>query len=131
MAKIAVIQGPNLNMLGSREPGIYGSLSLEQLHQDLTVEGKRLGLEVQCYQSNLEGELVSFIQQAKDSFDFLIINAGAYTHTSIALRDALLAVKVPAIEVHISNIFAREEFRHQSYLSDIVIGQIVGLGVFG
>mgnify|MGYP001402982841 CR=1 FL=1 len=131
MYKVGVIQGPNLNMLGEREPSLYGTMSLQQLHEELVKEGEKLGLEVVCFQCNHEGALVDYIQQAKGRFSFLIINAGAYTHTSIAIRDALLAVKIPAIEVHISNIYAREEFRHKSYLSDIVIGQICGLGVLG
>jgi len=131
MVKVGIVQGPNLNMLGGREPALYGSQTMEQLHSELVKAGEELGLEVVCYQSNHEGDLVDFIQQAKLEFSFLIINAGAYTHTSIAIRDALLAADIPAIEVHISNIHARESFRLQSYLSDIVKGQIVGLGVFG
>lgn len=131
MAKVGIVQGPNLNMLGSREPSLYGAQTLQQLHEELIALGEKLGLQVECYQSNHEGDLVDFIQQAKTRYDFLIINAAAYTHTSIALRDALLAAEIPAIEVHISNIYARESFRHHSYLSDIVKGQIVGLGTLG
>lgn len=131
MHKVGIIQGPNLNMLGGREPSLYGSQNLQQLHQELVSYGQELKLQVECYQSNHEGELVEFIQQAKANFSYLIINAAAYTHTSIAIRDAILAAEIPAIEVHISNIHARESFRHHSLLSDIVKGQIVGLGVLG
>jgi len=118
-------------MLGGREPSLYGSQNLQELHQELVSYGQELKLQVECYQSNHEGELVEFIQQAKANFSYLIINAAAYTHTSIAIRDAILATEIPVIEVHISNIYARESFRHHSLLSDIVKGQIVGLGVLG
>lgn len=128
---MGIIQGPNLNMLGGREPSLYGSQNLEQLHQELISYGEKLMLQVECFQSNHEGELVELIQQAKANFSYLIINAAAYTHTSIAIRDALLAAEIPTIEVHISNIYARESFRHHSLLADIVKGQIVGLGVLG
>lgn len=131
MFKVGIVQGPNLNMLGLREPALYGSQSLEKLHQDLVCAGEKIGLEVICFQSNHEGDLVDFIQKARGQYDYLIINAAAYTHTSIAIRDALLTAEVPTIELHISNIYAREGFRHKSLLSDIVEGQIVGLGVLG
>ncbi|MFY9175057.1 MAG: type II 3-dehydroquinate dehydratase [Peptococcia bacterium] len=131
MVKVGIVQGPNLNMLGVREPQLYGQQSLEELHRDLIAYGERLNLDVVCYQSNHEGELVEFIQQARGKFAYLLINAAAYTHTSIAIRDALLASEVPAIEIHLSNIYAREDFRHKSMLSDIVQGQICGLGTLG
>ena len=117
MVKVGIVQGPNLNMLGVREPQLYGQQSLEELHRDLIAYGERLNLDVVCYQSNHEGELVEFIQQARGKFAYLLINAAAYTHTSIAIRDALLASEVPAIEIHLSNIYAREDFRHKSMLS--------------
>lgn len=131
MSKVCVIQGPNLNLLGNRETSLYGETSLDALHQDLIAYGKKLGLLVECFQSNHEGEIVDYLHHLKGETDYLIINAAAYTHTSVAIRDALLAVKVPAIEVHISNIYAREDFRHKSLIADIVQGQIAGLGVFG
>jgi 3-dehydroquinate dehydratase-2 len=130
MSKVCIIHGPNLNLLGSREPSLYGEITLEELNRQLTDYGKRLGLEVETFQSNYEGAIVEKIQQAVGC-DCLIINAAAYTHTSIAIRDALLAVKVPAVEVHISNIYRREDFRQRSLLADVVQGQIVGFGVYG
>ncbi len=129
--KVRIIQGPNLNLLGTREPDVYGQETLESLHEELIQAGKRLKLEVECYQSNHEGDLVDCIQKSAHDCSYIIINAAAYTHTSVAIRDALLAVKIPAIEVHISNIYARETFRHKSLLADIVQGQICGLGRLG
>lgn len=131
MKTVSVIQGPNLNLLGVREKGIYGETTLEQLHHDLAAAAQELGLVLEFFQSNHEGEICERIQQAKGRVDYLIINAAAYTHTSVAIRDALLAVGIPALEVHISNIYARESFRHKSLLSDIVQGQITGLGLYG
>jgi 3-dehydroquinate dehydratase-2 len=132
MAKILVLNGPNLNLLGKREPELYGSQTLEEIHRQIIAEGKALKLQVECIQTNAEHELIEHIQQAKGrSVAFIIINPGAYTHTSIALRDALLGVAIPFIEVHLSNIFAREPFRRQSYLSDIAVGVISGLGARG
>ena len=131
MPVIYVIQGPNLNMLGEREPSRYGVVTLEQLHTDLVKFGGELGLQVECFQSNHEGELVEQIHKAKGRADYIIINAAAYTHTSVAIRDALLAVGIKTIEVHISNIYGREEFRHKSLIADVVQGQITGLGSFG
>ena len=132
MARILLLNGPNLNLLGLREPEIYGSAPLELIENNLVAAARGRGHELVASQSNAEHELIGKIQGAKrDGFAFVIINPGAYTHTSIALRDAFLAVAVPFIEVHITNIFAREEFRHRSYLSDIAVGCIVGLGVLG
>ncbi len=131
MPVIFVIQGPNLNLLGSREPSYYGADTLDGLNADLVEFGRELGLQVECFQSNHEGELVEKIHQAVGQADYIIINAAAYTHTSIAIRDALLAVGIKAIEVHISNIYKREEFRHKSLLADVVQGQITGFGVYG
>jgi 3-dehydroquinate dehydratase-2 len=132
MARILLLNGPNLNLLGSREPQIYGSATLSDVESKLVVLARARGHELVAAQSNAEHELIGKIQSTKrDGIGFVIINPGAYTHTSIALRDAFLAVAVPFIEVHITNIFAREEFRHHSYLSGIAAGCIVGLGVQG
>lgn len=129
--KILVVHGPNLNLLGTRESDIYGKSTLKQIDDELVAAGKERGVEVTCYQSNHEGELVDKIQKSGASCDGIIINAGAYTHTSVAIRDALLAVGKPFVEVHISNVFKREEFRHGSYLSDAAVGMITGLGPGG
>lgn len=127
---VLVINGPNLNLLGKREADIYGSTSLSEINVALTELGKELGLSVTCYQSNIEGELVERIQQCMGGeVDGILINPAAYGHTSIALRDALKAVALPFVEVHMSNIHAREEFRHKTYLSDCASGVIVGFGV--
>jgi 3-dehydroquinate dehydratase-2 len=129
MKKILVLQGPNLNLLGRREPSLYGPVTLDQLHQVLSARAEASGATVLCNQSNSEAELIEAIQTAPEhNVDFLIFNPGAFAHTSIALRDALLVDKLPFIEVHISNIYAREPFRHHSYLSDIAKGVICGLG---
>ena len=128
MNKIVILNGPNLNMLGTREPETYGRETLEDIEVKCRIHAKTLGLEVDFLQSNIEGELVGAIQNAKDKYGALIINAGAYTHTSIALMDALLLLKIPVIEVHLSNIFRREEFRHQSYISKAAKGVICGFG---
>ncbi len=124
--KALVIHGPNLNMLGTREPGMYGNKTLPEVDQEIHEVGSELGLEVETVQLNGEGEIVGRIQAA--DFDVLIINAGAYTHTSIAIRDAIAAVGKPAIEVHISNIHKREEFRRKSYIAGVAMGQISGFG---
>lgn len=128
--RILIINGPNLNMLGLREPEVYGAQTLSDIESEARQLATELGLSVECMQSNFEGELVSRIQRARGQFDGIIINAGAYTHTSIAIRDALAAAEVPFIEVHLSNVHAREPFRHHSYLSDRAIGVLCGLGSF-
>ena len=132
MSELLLINGPNLNLLGSREPKLYGNKSLAQIETDLISEADRLGHRLQTYQSNHEGELVDRVQKAKtDGVAFILLNPGAYTHTSVALRDALLAVSLPFIEIHLSNPHAREPFRRHSYFSDIARGVIVGLGPMG
>jgi 3-dehydroquinate dehydratase-2 len=131
-ASILVIQGPNLNLLGTREPEVYGKTTLEDIHSRLGNLAKAQSVDLSTYQSNHEGELIDRIQKAKlDSVDFIIINPGAFTHTSVALRDALAGVAIPFTEVHLSNIHQREEFRKHSYLSDIATGVICGLGAIG
>ena len=130
--RILVLNGPNLNLLGTREPAIYGGRTLADIEAELREVGGQYGAEVIFFQSNHEGELVDRIQIARtDGTRFLIINAGAFTHTSVALRDALAAVALPFIEVHLSNVHRREEFRHRSYLADIAVGTIAGLGASG
>ncbi len=129
--KILVIQGPNLNLLGERETQIYGEESLEALHQRLVDYGSDKKILVHAIQSNHEGAIIDAIQQARNEYDGIIVNAGAYTHYSYAIRDALAAVTIPIVEVHISNIYRRQEFRHQSVIAPVVCGQIVGLGVHG
>ncbi|KTC83864.1 type II 3-dehydroquinate dehydratase [Legionella cincinnatiensis] len=132
MKKILVLHGPNLNLLGTREPSIYGGTTLEQINTRLTKEATEAGFTLQCYQSNSEADLIQSIHQAStNKIDYMIFNPAGFTHTSIALRDALSAVAIPFIEVHISNIYSRETFRHHSYFSDIAIGIISGLGVQG
>jgi 3-dehydroquinate dehydratase-2 len=131
-ASILVIQGPNLNLLGTREPEVYGTTTLEDIHRKLEDLAKSQSAELGTYQSNHEGELIDRIQKAKqDGVDFIIINPGAFTHTSVALRDVLAGVAIPFIEVHLSNIHQREEFRKHSFLSDIATGVICGLGAIG
>ena len=127
--KVLVLHGPNLNLLGRRQPEIYGRLTLEQINRKIRVLAKELGIEVEIRQSNSEGELVSWIQDSPKQFGALVINAAAYTHSSVALRDALTAVGIPAVEVHISNIHKREEFRKRSLIAEAVVGQIAGFGV--
>jgi 3-dehydroquinate dehydratase-2 len=129
--KIAVIQGPNLNMLGIREQQIYGPMKLEQIHAQMKEFGGQNGLEVEFFQSNLEGEIVDRIQECYGEADGIIINAAAYTHTSIAIRDAIAAVNIPTIEVHISNIHRREEFRKENVIAPVCASSIVGFGPFG
>jgi 3-dehydroquinate dehydratase II len=129
---ILVLHGPNLNLLGTREPGIYGSLTLAQINDNLVALAGELGVGLQHWQGNHEGDLVDRIQAARqDGTDFIVINAAAYTHTSVAVRDALAAVSIPFIEVHLSNLYKREPFRHHSYLSDLAVGLISGLGADG
>lgn len=125
--KLAVLHGPNLNLLGTREPKFYGSDTLENINELITQLGEELGFQVSFIQSNHEGTLVDWIQQI--DADGLVVNAAAYTHTSVAIRDALIARNVPFVEVHMSNVYARESFRHHSYLHDIAIGVICGFGV--
>ena len=131
MAQILLINGPNLNLLGTREPGVYGNTTLAQIEQKLASQAAALNHGFAAFQSNAEAELVDRIQQASGTVAFIILNPGAFTHTSVALRDALLAVDIPFIEIHISNVYAREEFRQHSYFSDIAVGTIVGLGPQG
>jgi 3-dehydroquinate dehydratase-2 len=132
VSRLLLLNGPNLNLLGSREPQVYGAQTLAQIETALVAEAKVLGHELVCFQKNQEGLLIERIHQARDEgVAFIIFNPGAFTHTSIALRDALLAVAIPFVEVHLSNVFARESFRHHSYLSDIAAGVIVGLGPLG
>ncbi len=132
MASLLLINGPNLNLLGSREPGLYGETNLAEVESRLTSLAREQGDELQCFQSNAEHEIVDRIQQAAgDKTDFILLNPGAFTHTSISIRDALLAVSIPFIEIHLSNVFAREDFRHNSYFSDIAAGCLFGLGAYG
>ena len=132
MASLLLLNGPNLNLLGSREPGVYGATSLEDVEARLTELAAELGHAIAAFQSNAEHEIVDRIQQAKtDAVDYILLNPGAFTHTSIAMRDALLAVEIPFIEIHLSNVFAREDFRHKSYFSDIAAGCVFGLGAYG
>ncbi len=126
--KILVLNGPNLNLLGARQPELYGAVSLKEIEKSLKQLASKLGVELEFFQSNSEGELVDKIQSALGKYQGILINAGAYTHTSIAIRDALLAVKIPFVEVHLSNIFQRESFRHHSFLSDLALGVICGFG---
>ena len=129
--KVLVIHGPNLNMLGKREPEVYGATTLDEINEDLMKLGEELGLEVETFQSNHEGAIVDKIQSAVGKCSGVIINPAAYTHTSVAIRDALLLLDVPTVEVHLSNIYKREDFRHKSMVSDIATGQISGLGIAG
>ena len=129
--KVVVIQGPNLNMLGVREQSVYGQMKLEDIHAQMKAFAQQQGLEIEFFQSNLEGEIVDRIQECLGDADGIIINPAAYTHTSVAIRDAIAAVQIPTIEVHLSNIYAREEFRHNSYIAPVCAGQISGMGPFG
>lgn len=132
MSQLLLLNGPNLNLLGTREPGIYGAQTLADIEAGLTREAENLGHQLACFQSNQEGALVDRIHQARqEGVAYILINAGAFTHTSIALRDALAGVAIPFIEIHISNVHARESFRHHSHLSAIAVGSIVGLGTLG
>ena len=126
--RIGVLHGPNLNLLGVRDPEIYGREGLEEIEQRLVALGEELEAEVTTFQSNVEGDLVDWIQEARSRFDGLLVNAAAYTHTSVAIRDALQAVELPFVEVHLTNIFAREPFRHHSYLTDLAVPLVAGFG---
>ena len=128
VTKILVLHGPNLNLLGSRETDVYWTVTLEGINRDLENLARELGVTLMIHQSNGEGELVEWIQKAKGQFDALVINPGAYTHTSIALRDAVAGVGIPTVEVHLSNIYRREEFRQHSYIAGVALGQIAGFG---
>lgn len=128
---VLVLNGPNLNLLGTREPEVYGKESLAEIQAKITKRAESLGIKVGFFQSNHEGELVDQIQAAKGVYRVLILNAGGYTHTSVALRDAISSVALPTIEVHISNLYAREQFRHHSMLAPVCVGQISGLGSLG
>jgi len=129
--KIIIVNGPNLNLLGEREQSQYGSTTFDQLKENCLEQANKIGIELEFAQSNIEGELVNLIQDARKKFDGMIVNAAGFTHTSVAIRDALDLFKKPIIELHISNIYKREEFRHKSLISDIATGGIFGLGVEG
>lgn len=132
MKSILVLHGPNLNLLGSREPDVYGTITLDEINNRLQKLAQAAGTKLACFQSNAEAALVDRVQQARqDGTNFIIINPAAYTHTSVALRDALAAVAIPFIEIHLTNVFAREAFRKESYFSDIAVGVISGLGATG
>ncbi|KXK04028.1 type II 3-dehydroquinate dehydratase [Nitrospirales bacterium NOB] len=128
MLRLLVLHGPNLNLLGTREPSVYGRQSLADIDRAIARRAGELGIAVQTRQSNMEGELVTWIQEARGRFDGIVINPAAYTHTSIALRDAIAAVALPTVEVHLSNIHQREAFRHQSFITGVAVGQISGFG---
>ena len=129
MAKILVIHGPNLNMLGKRETDVYGNATLDEINNAVRLLAKELGADVSFFQSNSEGKLIDIIHEAAGAYDAIVINPGGYTHSSVALRDAIAAVNIPAVEVHMSNIYSREEFRHHSFISPVAAGQISGFGV--
>lgn len=129
--RVLVIHGPNLNLLGEREPEIYGRIKLRDIDRELKRLGRELGLAVDSYQSNSEGAIVDRIQRARNRADLVLVNPGAYTHTSIAIRDALAACGVPVIEVHLSNVYQRESFRHHSTIADLAVGRIMGFGADG
>jgi 3-dehydroquinate dehydratase-2 len=128
MPGVLILHGPNLNLLGLREPGVYGQLSLEEINRRLVAAGQELGLDVRAIQSNHEGELIDALHQAREWAAGVVFNPGGYTHTSVALRDAISAIQLPVVEVHISNVYAREEFRHRSLLAPVCAGKITGFG---
>ena len=128
MKKILILHGPNLNLLGTREPEVYGSLTLDDINSRLVEAGQNFGAEIRTYQSNGEGALIDALHEAREWASGVVFNPGAYTHTSVALRDAIAAIGIPVIEVHISNVYAREEFRHKSLLAGVCLGKITGFG---
>jgi 3-dehydroquinate dehydratase-2 len=127
--KVLILNGPNLNLLGKRQPEIYGKLTLAQIEQKVRMLARELGIEIEFRQSNSEGELVTWIQEAANKFGAIVINPAAYTHTSLAMRDAVSAIGIPTVEIHISNIHQREPFRHHSFIAEVAVGQIAGFGV--
>ncbi len=132
MAKILVVNGPNLNYLGVREPTIYGKVTLSKLEENITAFGQTIGAEVLCFQSNYEGALIDRMYKAvEEGVLGIVLNPGAYTHTSIAIRDCVAGIEIPVIEVHLSNVHAREAFRHHSYISAVTVGQVIGFGAYG
>ncbi|MCP3852869.1 MAG: type II 3-dehydroquinate dehydratase [Gammaproteobacteria bacterium] len=132
MSKLLILNGPNLNLLGTREPGHYGNVTLDDINNNLVAQAKNAGHELETFQSNAEYQLIERIHKAgSDKIDFIIINPAAFTHTSVALRDALLGVNIPFIELHLSNVYKREDFRHKSFFSDVAVGVISGLGATG
>jgi len=128
MKSILILHGPNLNLLGTREPGVYGNYRLEDINDALKSRAAELGVQVRCFQSNHEGQLIDALHEARDWADGVVFNPGAYTHTSVALRDAISAIEIPVVEVHLSNVYAREQFRHKSLLAPVCIGKITGFG---
>jgi 3-dehydroquinate dehydratase-2 len=128
--KVLVIHGPNLNLLGERETGIYGKDSIEYINSEIREAARDINQDCEIFQSNVEGEIINNLHAARGKFDGIVINAGAYTHYSIAIRDAIAAIKIPCVEVHMSNIYSREEFRHTSVLAPVCVGQIAGFGKF-
>ena len=127
---IIVIHGPNLNLLGTREPDLYGSLTYDQLNEDIKQYGNQLNLTVMCHHYNSESDIINKIQKSPSSYSGIVINAAAYTHTSVAIRDAILSISIPVVEVHLSNIYKRESFRHHSMIADVCVGQISGFGKY-
>ncbi len=126
--KILIIHGPNLNLLGAREPKVYGKVTLDRINTELKKIAKKEGVAIDCVQTNIEGEIVSLIQKAKKTYSAIVINPGGYTHYSVAIRDAIASVKIPTVEVHLSNIYSREEFRQKSVIAPVAAGQISGFG---
>ncbi len=131
MVHVLVLHGPNLNLLGKREKSVYGTVSLKSINAGIVKFARKERMKVEIRQSNLEGELVSWIQEANTKFDGIVINPAGYTHTSVAIRDAIAAVDIPAVEIHLTNIYKREEFRHHSYIAGVALGQISGFGPAG
>ena len=129
MSAVLVIHGPNLNLLGTREPEIYGHLTMQDINENLAKQAKSSGIDIDFFQSNHEGAIIDKLHNSRGKFDYIILNAGAFTHYSIAIRDAISAVEIPTIEVHLSNVHQREEFRHHSVISPVVVGQICGFGL--